>query len=152
MRTIRSFLILGLSLAMAGDAWAKPLERVPQDGTLQQALQRVSNGGVIEIDDGTYAAPASGFRIRNMSVTVRAVPGALIQALDRRQVCVVGDREADAAVQVQAFAQGDGEEEHDARAEEQPQRRRIAGPTTLEIVRRQAARPEQERRQCPPES
>ncbi len=40
-------------------AWARPFERVPQDGTLQQALDRVSEGGIIEIAGGVYPAPGN---------------------------------------------------------------------------------------------
>ncbi|HEX6199924.1 MAG TPA: hypothetical protein VF150_06635, partial [Thermoanaerobaculia bacterium] len=56
---------------------AQPLVRVPGDADLQQAFQRVSNGGVIELAPGVYPSPADGFRMRNLgkSFTVRSGPG-----------------------------------------------------------------------------
>ena len=57
-------------------AWARPFERVPQDGTLQQALDRVSEGGIIEIAGGVYPAPGGGFRSTSgKRFTVRAAAG-----------------------------------------------------------------------------
>ncbi len=53
---------------------------VPEDvSSLQQAIQQVSNGGVIEVSDGTYAVPSNGFRIqRPASFTIRAAAGATV--------------------------------------------------------------------------
>ena len=73
MRFRHTLVILGL---LAAATHAKPLERVPEDGSLQQALQRVSPGGTIDVAGGVYAAPANGFRARNQSVTIRARNGA----------------------------------------------------------------------------
>ncbi|MCP4654481.1 MAG: hypothetical protein GY856_03570 [bacterium] len=61
-------------------ATAQSTIHVPQDvSSLQQAIQQVSNGGVIEVSDGTYAVPSSGFRIqRPASFTIRAAAGATV--------------------------------------------------------------------------
>lgn len=72
--------ILLVLLALPAVALAGPLERVPEDGNLQQALQRVSDGGVVSIAPGVYAATGQGFRIRNpgRSFTVRARGGEVV--------------------------------------------------------------------------
>ncbi|MEE8526565.1 MAG: hypothetical protein V3T72_21730 [Thermoanaerobaculia bacterium] len=74
--------LLSLTLSILGVSTvdARPLERVPQDGTLQQAINRVSNRGVIEIADGVYAPPAGGFKIDSpaKSFTIRAAAGATV--------------------------------------------------------------------------
>jgi hypothetical protein len=69
------FLLLATSRA---DAQA--LVRVPAQGTLQQAIATVSDGGVIEIAAGTYNAPSGGFTILNAQkfFTIRAAPGATV--------------------------------------------------------------------------
>ncbi len=81
MRSKRLLLsIMILAGAGAGVADARPLERVPQDGTLEQAIRRVSDRGVIEIADGVYPAPAGGFEIDSpgKSFTVRAANRATV--------------------------------------------------------------------------
>jgi len=75
MRSRLTLLTLGLAL-LAAHADAQPVARVPEDGSLQQALQRVSPGGVIDVAGGVYAAPAGGFSTRNKSLTLRARGGA----------------------------------------------------------------------------
>ncbi len=53
---------------------------VPADTTdLQTAINSVSDGGVIELANGTYPAPAGGFSIINIgkSFTIRAASGAI---------------------------------------------------------------------------
>lgn len=55
--------------------------RVPQESaTLPDAINRVSDGGVIELAAGTYYAPPGGFRINNRqkSFTIRSAPGAKV--------------------------------------------------------------------------
>jgi hypothetical protein len=57
------------------------LVRVPQDArTLDAAISRVADGGVIEMAAGTYPSPPSGFRIGNLrkGFTVRAAAGATV--------------------------------------------------------------------------
>lgn len=68
-------------LSTAVPAAAQTLVRVPQDAaTLQQAIDQVPDGGIIQLAAGTYPAPANGFRIRNArkSFTVRAAAGAQV--------------------------------------------------------------------------
>ncbi|MDY7092173.1 MAG: hypothetical protein SX243_04290 [Acidobacteriota bacterium] len=77
------FLLLILFGAeLASQAQAQGIVRVPQDiPTLQQALdQRRTVGGIIELAQGTYAAPGNGFRLRNpqAELTVRAAAGATV--------------------------------------------------------------------------
>ncbi len=59
---------------------AGAFERVPQDGTLQDAIDAVDDRGVIEIADGVYPAPTGGFEIDRLgkSFTVRAADGATV--------------------------------------------------------------------------
>ncbi|HMR68388.1 MAG TPA: hypothetical protein PKE64_30625, partial [Anaerolineae bacterium] len=56
--------------------------RVPQDtASLQQAIAQVSNGGIIELANGTYSAPApEGFELKNIgkSFTIQAAAGATV--------------------------------------------------------------------------
>src|SRR4051812_39072457 len=57
------------------------LVRVPQDArTLDLAIGRVADGGVIEMAAGTYPSPPGGFRIGNLrkGLTVRAAAGATV--------------------------------------------------------------------------
>jgi hypothetical protein len=74
--------LLALTLSTAGSdvLVARPFERVPQDGTLQQAISRVSDRGVIEIAGGVYPAPAGGLEIDSpaKSFTIRAAAGATV--------------------------------------------------------------------------
>lgn len=78
-------LIVGIVLLIASvpqAAFGQQILRVPQDvGDLGTAIQQISNGGIIEMAGGTYAAPASGgFRIRfvGKSFTIRAAAGATV--------------------------------------------------------------------------
>lgn len=61
-------------------AMAQSLVLVPSQGTLQQAINQVADGGVIEIAAGEYAAPAGGFQIVNAgkSFTIRAATNATV--------------------------------------------------------------------------
>ena len=55
--------------------------RVPQDArTLEAAISRVADGGVIEMAAGTYPSPPKGFLIGNLrkGFTIRAVGGAVV--------------------------------------------------------------------------
>jgi len=55
--------------------------RVPADlASLQEAINQISDGGVIEIAAGTYASPASGFNMnaRAKGFTIRATTGATV--------------------------------------------------------------------------
>lgn len=65
-------------LAASGAAQGQALIQVPSQGTLQQAIGNVTDGGVIQIASGTYTAPAGGFVIANQTkrFTVRAAAGA----------------------------------------------------------------------------
>jgi len=47
---------------------------------LQQAINQISNGGIIELAAGTYSVPSGGFRINDMgkSFTLRAASGAQV--------------------------------------------------------------------------
>ncbi|HLE83594.1 MAG TPA: hypothetical protein VJG13_04570, partial [Thermoanaerobaculia bacterium] len=59
-------------------AAAQCLIRVPEDvANLQQAIQQVCDGGVIELAPGVYPSPPEGFRIANLakSFTIRSRPG-----------------------------------------------------------------------------
>ncbi len=52
---------------------------VPGDiGNLQDAINQIPDGGVIELDSGVYPSPTGGFRISNLgkSFTIRAADGA----------------------------------------------------------------------------
>lgn len=69
------------SLLALTPAAAAQVLRVPTDVPgLQQAIQSVADGGVIELAAGTYPAPQGGFRIRNLGkgFTVRAAAGATV--------------------------------------------------------------------------
>ncbi len=76
------FLLLSSPLAclLPAIALAQSLVLVPSQGTLQQAIASVTDGGVIEIANGTYNAPAGGFRIENQTkrFTIRAATGASV--------------------------------------------------------------------------
>ncbi|MEA2693852.1 MAG: hypothetical protein QOJ16_3239 [Acidobacteriota bacterium] len=84
-RRLSSVLFLAWTLATAGAAVAASnVVRVPQDvATLDLAISRVVDGGVVELAAGTYAAPATGFRITNpgKAFSIRAAAGAIV-ALD----------------------------------------------------------------------
>ena len=81
-----SRLIVPLFLALAGlsgpvQAASNGLVRVPQDArTLDAAITRVADGGVIEMAAGTYPSPPNGFAINNLrkGFTVRAAAGAAV--------------------------------------------------------------------------
>lgn len=92
---LRVFLVFSF-LAAAGHAG--PVERVPQDGSLTQAIQRVSNEGTILVSAGTYPVPNGGFRIRNpnKSFTVQAVDGAevIIDGGGSEPLFLIEDRDA----------------------------------------------------------
>jgi len=51
--------------------------RVPQDASLQEAIYRVDEGGIIEISGGIYPSPVGGFVISDLgkSFTIRAKQG-----------------------------------------------------------------------------
>ncbi len=73
------FGILACLLAAPVPSWAGDFERVPQDGTLQEAIDRISEGGIIEISDGAYPAPAGGFTITSgKRFTIRAAKDATV--------------------------------------------------------------------------
>ena len=65
-----------------------PLERVPQGGTLQEAFDRVSDGGVIEIANGVYPAPDQGWRsLAGRRFTVRATsPDVVLDGQGSRRI------------------------------------------------------------------
>ncbi len=76
------FLIAGLA---APESWARGssnlLIRVPKDArTLDAAIGRVGDGGVIEMAAGTYPSPPTGFSINNTrkGFTIRAAAGARV--------------------------------------------------------------------------
>ncbi len=89
MRFSRAFVpllvwIAVLSGSVLHAAASDRLVRVPQDAkTLDAAIGRVADGGVIEMAAGTYPSPANGFTINNArkGFTVRAAAGAAV-ALD----------------------------------------------------------------------
>ena len=68
-----------------------PLERVPQDGTLQEAFDRVFDGGVIEIAGGVYPAPAQGWRsVSGRRFTVRATgPDVVLDGQGSRRILLL---------------------------------------------------------------
>lgn len=81
MKSIPSLLLLGsLAWLHSALAAAQSLVLVPSQGTLQQAIGSVADGGVIEIANGTYNAPTGGFRIENQTkrFTIRAATGASV--------------------------------------------------------------------------
>ena len=53
---------------------------VPEQMDLQQAINQISNGGVIEMAAGTYASPAQGFQISDLhkGFTILGDPGATV--------------------------------------------------------------------------
>jgi len=89
MRVSRAFVpllvwIAALSGSVLHAAASDRLVRVPQDAkTLDAAIGRVADGGVIEMAAGTYPSPPNGFTINNArkGFTVRAAAGAAV-ALD----------------------------------------------------------------------
>ena len=72
-------LALGLCL-IPGAASAESFIAVSTPAALTTAFSTISNGGVIEMAGGTYAAPSGGFAILNpnKTFTVRAAPGATV--------------------------------------------------------------------------
>ncbi len=81
MRTLAacSLAILLAFPARAARAAMPAVIEVPVDAaTLTAAVSQVSDGGVIELASGTYAAPSGGFKIFGVTkrFTVRAAPGA----------------------------------------------------------------------------
>lgn len=89
MRVSRLFVPLAALLAagLSGSALQaaqtsnRLLVRVPQDAkTLDAAIARVADGGVVEMAAGTYPSPPNGFRISNLrkGFTVRAAAGATV--------------------------------------------------------------------------
>ncbi|MFL6196374.1 MAG: hypothetical protein ACJ75H_19495 [Thermoanaerobaculia bacterium] len=78
--SVPSLLSLSL-LLLAGPASAAGVVRVPQDArTLDAAIDKVGDGGVIEMAAGSYASPPNGFQIANerKGFTVRAAAGAAV--------------------------------------------------------------------------
>lgn len=67
-------------LAVSSLATAQSFLQVPAQGTLQQAINQIADGGIIEIANGTYSAPAGGFTANNLGkgFTVRAASGATV--------------------------------------------------------------------------
>jgi predicted outer membrane repeat protein len=83
MRFARAFvsLLLIAGPALYAAAGPSPLVRVPQEApTLDAAIDRVADGGVIEMAAGTYATPGNGFSFGNKrkAFTVRAAAGAAV--------------------------------------------------------------------------
>jgi len=74
-----TFSLLILS-AIPSTAFAEALISVNTSSQLQSAFGTISNGGVIEIAGGTYAAPSGGFAILNpnKSFTVRPASGSTV--------------------------------------------------------------------------
>jgi len=86
MRRLSLALALAVSCGVSPLLAANNLVRVPLDAaTLDAAIQKVTDGGAIEMAAGTYPTPASGFSIRNAnarkSFVIRAAAGAPV-ALD----------------------------------------------------------------------
>jgi hypothetical protein len=81
-RRLSPLLLLAWIFTVPGAAAAASnVVRVPADvATLDKAIPRVVDGGVIELAAGTYAAPAAGFTITNpgKSFTIRAASGATV--------------------------------------------------------------------------
>lgn len=77
-----TFLITGVSgPALQAAQRSGQLVRVPQDArTLDVAISRVADSGVIEMAAGTYPSPPNGFRIANLrkGFIVRAAAGAAV--------------------------------------------------------------------------
>ncbi|MBL8299225.1 MAG: hypothetical protein JNN30_12880 [Rhodanobacteraceae bacterium] len=81
MKSLKWLVILSsLAWLHSAPALAQSLILVPSQGTLQQAINGIADGGVIEIANGTYNAPAGGFRIENQTkrFTIRAATGASV--------------------------------------------------------------------------
>ena len=71
-------LLSALTLLWPGRVDAQQILRVPTDiPTLQQAINQIPDGGIIELAAGTYAAPSGGFIISDQprGFTVRAAAG-----------------------------------------------------------------------------
>jgi hypothetical protein len=86
MRRLSLALALALCCSVSPLLAANNLVRVPLDAaTLDAAIQKVPDGGAIEMAAGTYSTPASGFSIKNAnarkSFVIRAAAGAAV-ALD----------------------------------------------------------------------
>src|SRR5262245_34064065 len=89
-RSFRRFLLVvglvtfGVSLSAGAVRAAAGPVRVPQDArTLEAAISRVADGGVIELAAGTYSPAGQTFTLSNLrkGFTVRAAAGAQV-ALD----------------------------------------------------------------------
>ncbi len=77
---LRLCLLVVVLFSAADRAHAVAFVRVPSQATLQQAIDTVDDGGVIEIAAGSYNAPAGGFTILNANrrFTVRAANAASV--------------------------------------------------------------------------
>lgn len=62
--------------------------RVPKDANLQQAIDTVADGGVIEVSAGTYATPPRGYVIENekKGFTIRAVGAVVLDGQGANQI------------------------------------------------------------------
>jgi hypothetical protein len=69
---LEGYLLSGLSIQDTAS-----FIKVPQDASLQEAIYRVDEGGIIEISGGIYPSPAGGFVISDLgkSFTIRAKQG-----------------------------------------------------------------------------
>jgi predicted outer membrane repeat protein len=82
MKSMHAFAALALlaGISVTPQAFAQAFIQVPAQGTLQQAINNVSDGGIIEIANGSYTPPAGGFLANNLGkgFTIRAATGATV--------------------------------------------------------------------------
>lgn len=73
-------LIVGALLLASQFAHAQSVILVPSQRTLQQAIDEIGDGGVIEIAQGEYASPVNGYQANNLSksFTIRAATNATV--------------------------------------------------------------------------
>jgi predicted outer membrane repeat protein len=78
VRAVLSAVVVSLlaTVSAAGELIRVPIEV----GTLESAISQISDGGVIEMDNGTYPTPVGGWFFANLqkSFTIRAATGATV--------------------------------------------------------------------------
>ena len=77
---MRGFTLVFFCWLVASSVFGQSLIRVPQNDSLQGAINRITNGGTIEVSAGTYTAPGGAFRMRFLGkgFTVRGVGGEVV--------------------------------------------------------------------------
>lgn len=81
LRTTVSIALLSCTLAVGRVSYAQTIINVrPDQGSVQDAINSIPDGGIIEFAAGTYNAPSGGFTIYGgtKGFTMRAAPGAAV--------------------------------------------------------------------------